>query len=243
MYSLSKNINVTPAAKYEFHVCPLQKCCEVFPDLSKELWEQHRHDVCQACFLGRRFRPGGGVLIPSKRCARAAFRGFHARHMDCSSACTHEWHGMLCSGWYIPVEEIVQQWCSDPVLGQHILNQEHRTTDDPETFFGSPAYRQLDEDLGGALSNPNIRTLLLTGGLDGVQLLTFGKRSATIFGVQLRELPPHLVQTAGAVRICIVVEGRHEPHRLNSIFKRFVSCIDDNGRALLLSHSHEWGPC
>lgn len=230
MYSLSKNLTVTPAARYEFHVCPLQKCCEVFPHIPKEKWPQHRHDVCQQCFLGKRFRPGGGIIIPSKRCASVlpAYRSRHTNHYDLPVSAVIP----ACRGWYIPVEEIVQQWCSNPIFGQHILEQKHRTIDDSETFFGSPAYRQLDCDLGGALSNPNMRTLLLAGGLDGVQLLTFGKRTATIYGIKLVELPPELVQTADAVKVCIIVEGRHEPHRLNSIFRRFISCMHDNSRTV-----------
>jgi hypothetical protein len=73
----------------------------------------------------------------------------------------------------------------------------------------------LDADCAGALSNSAILTILLTLGGDGVQLVNWGSRTATVIGVKCEDLPPDLVQKGLAVKQLLVIEGPQELSVLN----------------------------
>jgi hypothetical protein len=73
----------------------------------------------------------------------------------------------------------------------------------------------LDADCAGALTNSDILTVLLTLGGDGVQLVNWGSRTATVIGLKCEDLPPDLVQKGLAVKPLLVIEGPQEPSVLN----------------------------
>jgi hypothetical protein len=116
----------------------------------------------------------------------------------------------------------IRPFFGHPKLAPHLINQLHRTTDDPQTFCGSPAFKQLDQDLDGALANSDILTVLVSLGMDGVQILNWGSRTLTVIGIKCEDLPPHLVQSNLAICPTIVIEGKHEPHMLGDVLKLLV---------------------
>ena len=124
---------------------------------------------------------------------------------------------------------------ANPTLAPHLVNQAHRTVNDPESFWGSPAFKELNESVGGALTDSPAGTvcIIMSAGIDGVQLLTFGKRTATVLGSKVEDLPPALVQTALAVLPSLIVEGRHEPKDMVDILTVFCNDYEACLRALL----------
>jgi hypothetical protein len=104
---------------------------------------------------------------------------------------------------------------ADPLTARSILARSARSTPDVGSFFNSEAYKTLDADCAGALSNSAILTILLTLGGDGVQLVNWGSRTATVIGVKCEDLPPDLVQKGLAVKPLLVIEGPQEPSVLN----------------------------
>jgi hypothetical protein len=100
-------------------------------------------------------------------------------------------------------------------MDHEILHKKTRTTADQATFWGSDAYRQLDADCGHSLSKDGVHSIILTIGGDGVQLLNWGSRTATVVGIKCEDLPSHLVQKGKAVKPLLVMEGPQEPSILN----------------------------
>ena len=140
----------------------------------------------------------------------------------------------LCRGWYFPLAEILQRLFANPTLAPHMVNQQHRTVGDPESFWGSPAFKGLCEDAGQVMAHPgdDAVCLLMSGGIDGVQLLTFGKRTATVLPLRVEDLPGHLVAKDIAVVTSMIIEGKHEPHELNDALDLPVSDYGKHLRAL-----------
>lgn len=106
-----------------------------------------------------------------------------------------------------------------------IESQAHRTTDDKETFWGSPAFQELNAACGGVLTNNTIRSIIISIGGDGVQLLNWGSRTGTVLAIKCEDLPPHLAHTGLAVAPLIVIEGPHEPSILNHVLKGTVDFL------------------
>lgn len=127
--------------------------------------------------------------------------------------------------WDLGIERAMGQFLEDPEIRKCLKDKLHRTTDDPGTFYGSPAYKDLDEDCAGALTMHHVLTMLISIGGDGVQLLNWGKRTATVIALKCEDLPIHLVQTARAVAPLIIIEGPTEPGNLNSILQRTVDFL------------------
>jgi hypothetical protein len=86
---------------------------------------------------------------------------------------------------------------------------------DRATFWGSDAFKQLDTDCAHALSSKGTKSVVLSIGGDGVQLLNWGSRTATVVGLKCEDLPPHLALKGKAVRPLLVMEGPQEPSVLN----------------------------
>lgn len=87
------------------------------------------------------------------------------------------------------------------------------------SFFASPAFHQLNADCAGLLTDKERAqrgelALLLSVGVDGVQLLNWGARTATVVGLKLEEGPEDQVQKAAAVAPLLVIEGPQEPSKL-----------------------------
>jgi hypothetical protein len=117
--------------------------------------------------------------------------------------------------WYFGVEQCIDRLMADPATGKHILLRSARSTPDTGSYFNSPAYKMLNEDCAGALSQSNICTVLLTLGGDGVQLVNWGSRTATVVGLKCEDMPPELAQKGQAVKPLLVIEGPQEPSVLN----------------------------
>lgn len=127
--------------------------------------------------------------------------------------------------WILGPEEAINKFLNDPDLRRAIESQEHRTTDDRETFWGSPAFQELNAACGGKLTDKTVKSIIISVGGDGVQLLNWGTRTATVIAVKCDDLPPHLAHTGLAVAPLIVIEGPHEPSNLNPVLKETVDFL------------------
>ena len=129
---------------------------------------------------------------------------------------------LFCRMWDFGLEQAITKFLDDPVLRENMKNKEHRTIDDPASFYGSPQFQQLDQDCAGALTSNNVLTMLIGIGGDGVQLLNWGNRTATVVALKCEDQPPHIVQTGRAVAPLFVIEGPTEPSELNHVFRSTV---------------------
>ena len=111
----------------------------------------------------------------------------------------------------------MRRLAANPKLLEHIESQQHRTTTDTETFWGSQQFKNLDADSAGALTSAEWRTVLFSLGGDGVDLVNWGNRTATVLGLKLEDLPSHRVQTGAAVAPLIVIEGPKEPSNMRHV--------------------------
>lgn len=150
--------------------------------------------------------------------------------------------------WDFGIERALASLLEDADIRALVKNQEHRTTDEPSTFYGSPHFRQLDADCAGALTNRCVRTILLSLGGDGVQLLNWGKRTATVIAAKCEDMPQHLVQTGRAVTPLLIIEGPDEPSHLNHILMRTVDFLvrhapssDGTGELVILPIARLYG--
>jgi hypothetical protein len=121
--------------------------------------------------------------------------------------------------WSFGIDQCVRRLLADPATAPHILSKRARTTSDAASFYGSEAFQLLDADCAGALTREEVPTVLLSLGGDGVQLLNWGSRTATVVGIKCEDLPPELVQKGMAVKPLLVIEGHQEPSVLNHALK------------------------
>lgn len=131
----------------------------------------------------------------------------------------------MCRLWDLGIGRAAAKFLEDPELHSAIKAKAHRTTENPATFYGSQQYKDLDKDCAGALTAADVNTLMISVGGDGVQLLNWGSRVATVLAVKCEDLPAHLVQTGRAVAPLIIIEGPAEPSNLNHILRRTVDFL------------------
>lgn len=226
---LKQMLRVAQASTFHMHMCPTQKCSAIFEHLDKGDWEAQRDSVCKHCCHGRRFKSRRGPAEPSRRCALqqewvAAVRlcvqtdvlcliGMSSTLPVASDTVAPEG----CSVWNFGVGEALQFLLSKPVLRKHILAKEHRTMDDPGTFWGSQQLKQLNEACGGVFTDESRHAVLLSLGGDGVDIVNWGKRTCTLIGLKLEDLPAEWVQKGEAVAPLFVVEGPNEPLNLKPL--------------------------
>lgn len=132
-----------------------------------------------------------------------------------------------CRYWDLGIHNAIAKFLEDPEIREHIKSRAHRTTDDPASFFGSPHFKELNEDCAGILTQVDAaaNTMLVSLGGDGVQLLNWGARTATVIALKCEDLPPHLSQTGRAVSPLIIIEGPTEPSNLNHVLKNTASFL------------------
>lgn len=70
--------------------------------------------------------------------------------------------------------------------------------------------------------------MLVSLGGDGVQLLNWGSRTATVIALKCEDLPPHLIQTGRAVSPLIVIEGPSEPSTLNHVLQNTAAFLEQH---------------
>lgn len=127
--------------------------------------------------------------------------------------------------WDLGVERALHKFLEDPDVRALVKAKNHRTVDDSSTFYGSDQFKKLDADCAGALTNDDMLTILISIGGDGVQLLNWGKRTATVIAIKCEDLPPHLVQSAKAVTPIMIIEGPQEPGNLNHILMKTIDFL------------------
>lgn len=131
---------------------------------------------------------------------------------------------LQCRLWFFSPELFLRRLFGNPDLSQHLFWQRHRSVNDDQTYWGSPAFKLLDQDVDGALTQPrNFKTILLGIGADGVQLLNWGTRTATLIGLRCEDLPGHLRAKKVATFPVIIIEGKSEPHVLTHALRLVVS--------------------
>lgn len=145
--------------------------------------------------------------------------------------------------WDLGIERAMKKFLEDPEIRQCIKEKLHRTVNDPSSFYGSPAFKDLNDDCAGALMMANVLTMLISIGGDGVQLLNWGTRTATVISMKCEDLPMHLVQTGRAVTPIIIIEGPTEPATLDHILRGTADFLGahapshtPNGERLLFSN-------
>ena len=124
--------------------------------------------------------------------------------------------------WDFRVGEVVRGLLSDPEVRMHYLSKAHRTTGDDMTFWGSEQFRQLNADCAGVFDDELLHAVLVSIGGDGVNIQNWGSRTATVIGLKLEDLPPHLVQKGLAVAPLFIIEGPKEPAVLQNVYKLVV---------------------
>jgi hypothetical protein len=146
----------------------------------------------------------------------------------------------------VGMERVVNRLLSNPDIRASVCSREHRTFRDPQSFWGSPQFKQLDDDCAGALTRADVNTLLLSIGGDGVQLLNWGTRTATVFAVKCEDLPGHLVQKGLAATPLMIVEGVQESAVLNHLlqgvaefFRKHASLTNGQGTSVP-AHGAVW---
>lgn len=150
--------------------------------------------------------------------------------------------------WYFGVEQSLQRLLSDPVVREHIKNGTARKRAEGSSMYSSDAFKQLDSDCAGALTKDGVTSLLLSLGGDGVQLLNWGSRTATVIGLKCEDLPSELVQKGIAVLPLVVIEGKQEPavlsHGLAAVAEFFLKhAPSSNRKGAVRSHAHIRGFC
>ena len=75
-----------------------------------------------------------------------------------------------------------------------------------------------------------------------MDLLNWGKRTATVIGLKLEDLPPHLVQTGEAVAPLIVIEGPNEPANMqyvnDLVVEFFLDYVPSQDRTGAMCHHY-----
>lgn len=238
----------TPASA-ELHMCPEPRCCTIFPQRDRSEWRSHTDETCAYCLTGPRFLQRGGHPQPSQRCAlRAPARAPPPRRRwqrACAAAAESAPPAAARRMWYFGMDVTLKGILADWDLARHIVQPRlYLTRDDKATFFGSPAFAQLEADLGGLFEGADggdtpaaqlgDTPVLFSIGIDAVQLLNWGSRSVTVVALRLVSLPASLARTARAVLTVMVIEGRHEPHRLEPVLKPLIDFFERYGGA----HAH-----
>ena len=130
--------------------------------------------------------------------------------------------GTLCRLWCFKPEDTLRRLLADPDVRAHVLSPSHRTTSDGSTFWGSPQFRQLNQDCAGVFDSALLNAVLVSIGGDGVNIVNWGSRTATVIALKLEDLPEHLVQKGLAVAPLIVIEGPQEPSNLDFVYDLVV---------------------
>lgn len=109
---------------------------------------------------------------------------------------------------------------------------------DASTYFGSEAFRVYDATAFGRVGpgRPHgvLPTIMIQLGGDGVSLLNFGNRTATVIGIRCEELPEEGSQSNLAWRPVIVVEGPKETTALHGIMAQTIRELQEHAPVAML---------
>lgn len=105
--------------------------------------------------------------------------------------------------------------------------QHDRPYDDPTSYFASAAFKAYDTAANGRVGKDRpaavAPTCMLQLGGDGVSLLNFGQRTATVIGIRCEELRGEFSQSHLAWRPIIIIEGPQETAVLHNILEATVN--------------------
>lgn len=130
-----------------------------------------------------------------------------------------------CRYWDFGVVPVVKDMFQDPNFREHY--QQPRRYDDPSSYHASQAFKDYDRAAnyrcGQARGEGIPATCMFQIGGDGVSLLNFGQRTATVIGIRCEELPGEASQSNMAWRPIIIVEGPKETTNLKHILRDTVT--------------------
>lgn len=113
---------------------------------------------------------------------------------------------------------------ADPMFAENQVTAEQKAQGESHTYYGSPAFLELNDVCNGRLTNPSFKSSLWILGADGVQLLNFGARTACIIGLKCEDLHPAVAHTKIAYRPLLVLEGcGGEPKALHEVLRPTVN--------------------
>ena len=134
-----------------------------------------------------------------------------------TSACMHRY-------WDSGIVEVIK----DMFKGSKFRDQYHQPCkyEDPTSYFAKAAFRAYDSTANGRVSKDKpdhvFPSCMLQLGGDGVSLLNFGQRTATVIGVRCEELCGEFSQSNLAWRPVIIIEGPKETMVLHNIMKATI---------------------
>eukprot|EP00892_Ulva_mutabilis_P005904 jgi/Ulvmu1/3686/UM017_0102.1 len=104
-----------------------------------------------------------------------------------------------------------------------ILSHRKEAFEDPESFWNSPAGRELNARCGNKFDETSIKAdefaVLVSLGADGGQLFVNKQHGALIWGIRLQELHDGMAAKNDTWAPLGVVEGPTEPNRLDSVLE------------------------
>lgn len=119
---------------------------------------------------------------------------------------------------------VIKDMFQDPAFRKEYMQP--RNYDDPTSYHACDAFKAYDDAAGGNVGQnrpPGFpATCMFQLGGDGVSLLNFGQRSATVIGVRCEELSGDVSQTHMAWRPVIIIEGPRETTNLRHILANTV---------------------
>lgn len=144
-------------------------------------------------------------------------------HCNADAVCIRMF-SRTCRYWDFGLVNVLTSMFQNPKFRR--MYRTGRRYDDPTTYFGSPAFKAYDaamnERVGENRPNHVPPTCMFQLGGDGVSLLNFGQRTATVIGVRCEELPGEVSQSHLAWRPIIVIEGPKETMVLHEILAATV---------------------
>lgn len=129
-----------------------------------------------------------------------------------------------CRYWDFGILPVIKDMFKDPAFRARY--KQPRAYDDPTCYFACEAFKAYDAAADGKVGRnrpPDFPcTCMFQLGGDGVSLLNFGQRSATVIGVRCEELSGDVSQTRLAWYPVIIIEGPKDPTNLQYILEDTV---------------------
>ena len=218
-------VHVHSADEYCHHLCPNQSCGHVFPDVARSEWPSAADHCCPECGASR-FKYVAGRLVPQKRCAsfcRTSYPVSVATVSIPALYCTT--NACDCRYWDFGIVEVVKDMFKSSKFREQY--QHARPYDDPTSYFASAAFKAYVAAANGRVGRDRpadvCPTCMLQLGGDGVSLLNFGQRTATVIGVRCEELRGEFSQSNLSWRPIIIIEGPQETKVLHRILEATVN--------------------
>ena len=134
---------------------------------------------------------------------------------------------LACRFWDFGIAESVKMcFQDDSFRNAHGRGRNHS---DPSSYFASKAFLALDEKCGWKLGRwrPGDCTAssLWQIGADGVRLITFDQRTATVYAIRCEELPANMGCIRAAWQPFLIVEGPKESTNVTHILSSTIKTL------------------